>query len=212
RVRADPRYDGVPLVLLSSVAALREVRAALFAAMLAKPVRQSVLLRTLREVLGEPTARRVAARPARAPTPIATPPPGARRVLLAEDNAVNRTVALRMLEKLGCAADAVENGKLAIEAASRTTYDLILMDVQMPVIDGFEATAAIRRLPDAGGRAPIVAMTAHAMQGDRERCLAAGMDDYLSKPIVLAALAEMLDRWVASKADAPLAVVSDASA
>ena len=108
------------------------------------------------------------------------------RILLAEDNAINREVAVRMLSKRGHKVVVAGNGKEAVEAFESQSFDMILMDVQMPEMDGFEATAVIRRKEKAKGtQIPIIAMTAHAMKGDRERCMNAGMDDYISKPIAI---------------------------
>lgn len=119
------------------------------------------------------------------------------RVLLAEDNAVNRKVALGMLKKLGYTADSVADGEQVLSALSERTYDLVLMDCQMPVMDGYEATRRIRALEKPGGkRIPVVAMTAYAMSGDRERCIQAGMDDYLAKPISIEALSAALASWL----------------
>jgi TMAO reductase system sensor TorS len=132
--------------------------------------------------------------------------PGARavgpKILLVEDNPVNREVAVGMLENLGCAIDAAENGWLAIEAMNNALYDAVLMDCQMPVMDGLTATADIRRREQTSGatRVPIIALTANAMEGDRERCLAAGMDDFLSKPFTQQQLATLLRRWLALRA------------
>jgi CheY-like chemotaxis protein len=116
------------------------------------------------------------------------------RILLAEDNAMNRRLALILLERIGYAADVVENGREVIEAIDRATYDVVLMDIQMPEVDGLEATRRIRaRWPD-GARPRIVALTANAMHEDREATVAAGMDDYLSKPIRPAELTDALRR------------------
>jgi CheY-like chemotaxis protein len=106
------------------------------------------------------------------------------RVLLAEDNPINRDVAMAMLEDLGCQVEVVETGRAACDAVTRTAFDLVLMDCQMPEVDGFEATRELRRREHAGGtrRVPIVALTANALPGDRERCLEAGMDDFIRKP------------------------------
>ncbi len=116
-------------------------------------------------------------------------------VLVAEDNPANQKVAKLFLERLGCRVDVAADGQETIEAWSRGRYDLIFMDCQMPEMDGFEAAQAIRREEQPGERIPIIALTANAFAGEHERCLAAGMDDYLAKPIRPDALAELLNRW-----------------
>ena len=119
------------------------------------------------------------------------------RVLLAEDNAINQKLAVVLLQKAGYSVDAVDNGQRAMEKVKTEHYNAVLMDVQMPEMDGFEATRQIRRWETPLSRhIPIIAMTAHAMAGDRERCLEAGMDDYLSKPLDPKALFNLLDRWI----------------
>jgi CheY-like chemotaxis protein len=130
---------------------------------------------------------------------------GARgRVLVAEDNPINQLVAVRLLESLSCAVQAVENGQQAVEAVRQGLYDLVLMDCHMPELDGFAATAAIRRQEhEAGGgrHTPIVALTADALAGDAQKSLAAGMDDYVTKPITPERLATVMKRWVRSGAE-----------
>jgi CheY-like chemotaxis protein len=118
------------------------------------------------------------------------------RVLVAEDNLVNQKVATRMLERLGCRVDVAATGSEALRMLEMFPYDVVFMDCNMPELDGFDAAAEVRRREGAGRRLPIVAMTAYAMQGDRERCLAAGMDDYISKPVTLGDLQAALERWV----------------
>src|SRR5262249_62145254 len=117
------------------------------------------------------------------------------RVLLAEDNLVNQPLALRLLQKLGGHVDVAANGREAVAAVARATYALVFMDCQMPGMDGFEAAAAIRQSETGSQHVPIIALTASAMQGDREACFAAGMDDYLSKPMRPSDLERMLRRW-----------------
>jgi two-component system sensor histidine kinase/response regulator len=169
----------------------------------AQPLRRSQILACVTRVMAmQPGA--TAAPPAGAA--FAFPAPAARslgpKILLVEDNGVNREVAVGMLESLGCATDAAENGWLAIRAMDTATYDAVLMDCQMPVMDGLTATGEIRRREQTSGaaRVPIIALTANAMEGDRERCLAAGMDDFLCKPFTQQQLATLLRRWLALRA------------
>ena len=132
------------------------------------------------------------------------------RVLLAEDNPINQKLAVILLQKAGYSVDAVENGALALEKVQANQYNAVLMDVQMPEMDGFEATGKIRAWEkNTGGHIPVIAMTAHAMQGDRERCLEAGMDDYLTKPLQPKVLFSALDRWI--QTDAPRAETAEAT-
>jgi PAS domain S-box-containing protein len=127
------------------------------------------------------------------PTPSWTTPP---LVLVAEDSPVNQIVATRALERWGCRTEVVGNGREALRALDDRRYDAVMMDCQMPGLDGYAATAELRRREGSARHTPVIAMTAHAMDGDRERCLAAGMDDYISKPMGHAALAEVLMRWI----------------
>ena len=162
-------------------------------ATLLKPLKQSELKATIISILGlgDSAKTGVAAVPS-ANSPASVP---RLRILLAEDNEVNQRVATRILDKLGHSVDVVDNGQKALDALLAKQYDLVLMDIQMPVMDGFKATAALRKQEESTGcHLPIIAMTAHAISGDRERCLVAGMDDYVSKPINVSSIAEAIAR------------------
>ncbi|MFN0242145.1 MAG: response regulator [Planctomycetota bacterium] len=206
-IRAEPAIARTPLVLLSSIterAPIGDARVHGFCAHLTKPLRAGKLLEGLRAVLAlggsDPLAARPrAARrpPAGASEPLSETQLRARpRVLLAEDNPVNRRVAVRMLEQLGCSVDIAVNGREAMAAAECGDYRVIFMDCQMPDTDGYEATRRVRaREQGSGRRVPIVALTANAMPGDEQRCLDAGVDDYLAKPYRFAELEQMLAKW-----------------
>jgi CheY-like chemotaxis protein len=202
QIKSNVALAHLPIVMLTSVGLHGRdptFRQGEIADALAKPVRQTHLLSALTEALrvrsGNVLADRRSASASEAATSLRTV--GTRpRILVAEDNPVNQRVAIRMLERLGLGADVAADGREAVQSFSRQPYAAILMDCQMPELDGFEATAAIRAREGTGHHTPIIAMTASAMRGDRERCLAAGMDDYVSKPVSIEGLRRVLERWL----------------
>ena len=205
-IKKDPALSGLKLILLSSMSTTLgrdELIKQGFSGALTKPVRKSSLFDAISDVLSiRPSAGGATAAGRGRPALVKAAPVAKRsswanlRILIAEDNVINQKVALLQLQKLGCKADTVANGREAVEAVSTMPYDLVLMDCQMPEMDGFEATKIIRARQKSGGRRTvIVAMTANALEGDREKCLAAGMDDYVSKPVRIDNLAATIGRW-----------------
>ncbi|MGA1867411.1 MAG: response regulator [bacterium] len=207
-IKYDPKIKDTKLIMMTSIGkrgdALRMTKIG-FAAYLVKPVKQSQLLDCLKAVNYHVYKSTISSAP-----PIITIHSLAEdnkrkiRILLAEDNLINQKVALKILDKLGYRVDAVGNGLEATDALKSTPYDLVLMDIQMPEMDGFEATAAIRD-PDTGVRnphIPIIAMTAHAIKGDREKCIEMGMDDYVTKPISPNKLAKIIVKWLSNNPSA----------
>jgi CheY-like chemotaxis protein len=201
-IKKDPALKETVLVMLTSwgrrgdAARVKEIG---FSAYLTKPVKHSQLFDCLVTVLGEEPGR---AKDDDKP-PLVTRHSLAEakrrvRILLVEDNVVNQKLATRLLEKMGYRSDAVGNGKEAVKALEMAPYDVVLMDVQMPEMDGYEATRLIRD-PQSKVRnhhVPIIAMTANAMKGDRERCIEAGMDEYISKPILPQKLSEVIETFL----------------
>jgi PAS domain S-box-containing protein len=199
-IKSDPNSASMPLVMLTSFGDRHHSTKASelgVAAYLAKPIRQTQLQDCLMTVMGHSRANiRPASSESVVDNNIMKEMMSQKRILLAEDNIVNQKVAVRQLQKLGVRTDAVANGREVLEALKRIPYDLVLMDCQMPEMDGYEATAEIRRREGAFRRTPIVAMTANALEGDREKCLAAGMDDYISKPVKSGELERVLVQYL----------------
>jgi CheY-like chemotaxis protein len=212
-IRSDPAIRDTVLVMLTSVGcwdAVRHTESASLDACLSKPVRQSQLLNTLATVWSKkqhvaladsanPGSRIADMKSALAGRAAGWPI----RVLVAEDNVINQKVAVRMLERLGLRADVAANGREAVRMFELLPYDLVFMDCQMPEMDGYEAAQEIRRREGSGPHVAIIAMTADAMAGCRERCLQAGMDDFVGKPVAMEALYEALQRWAPAKEPAP---------
>jgi two-component system sensor histidine kinase/response regulator len=192
----DPQLCELPVVLVTSLHSTAEMARAKQAGIngyLTKPVRRVELYRALAQALGVAPAANVSARAASVTTRILA------RALLAEDNQVNQVVARNMLKTLGCEFDIVANGEQALQAVQRGGYDIVLMDCQMPVMDGYAATREIRSWERAQGhtrRIPIVALTANALPGDADACRDAGMDDYLAKPYSRRQLCAVMARWL----------------
>ncbi len=213
-IKSDPLLADTALVMLTSTGMQGDAQRmadAGFAGYLVKPIRQAHLREALAAVWGAKThgtttklitSQTLASLRAAKPVEAAAPRFQA-RVLVAEDNVVNQRVAVRMLEKLGCRVDVAANGKEALEMVETLPYDLVLMDCQMPEVDGYEATIEIRKREGESRRIPIVAMTANALQGERERCLSIGMDDYIAKPVKTEALERALEKWTVKSTSGP---------
>lgn len=216
-IRNDAAIQAVPVIVLSSAEEkgfIHVFSAMKVAAYLSKPVRRNQLLDMMAMVLEAQTrgqrfdmltVHATQALRAKATFEHSAALKGV-RILLTEDNRVNREFTTELLVNMGCTVDHAENGAMAVEKCAQTAYDIILMDCQMPVMDGFEAAKAIQAMKSRGeiGDVPIIALTANAMDGDRERCLRAGMHDYLSKPVRRANLESMLLRWLKDITPAPI--------
>ena len=211
-IQQQPGAAATPIVILTSTHTNVEELARQQAGVVRftnKPIRRTDLLRTVSEVLSAKTG---------APkTPVAatlpTAAPLASSVLLVEDNLINQQVAKAMLVKLGCEVTLAGNGAQALDAVRARAFDLVFMDCQMPVMDGYEATGAIRQLPDARCQTlPIIALTANALAGDQQKCRDAGMNDFVAKPCTMAALKAALQRWLPPTRDAAAAAASEPAA
>ncbi len=193
-IRELPEFERLPILILSSHSDRDSIRAGSVDDVLMKPLRESTLLRALGRILeSAPTREKAKGAPKRENSAASNLTAG-KRILVVEDNAVNQRVAVLYLKKLGYASAIANNGREALDAYVSGAFSAILMDCQMPEMDGFEATKAIRQAP-GGAEIPIIALTANVLQGERERCLAAGMSDYLSKPIDREALEQKLAAW-----------------
>jgi CheY-like chemotaxis protein len=210
-LRNDVRLAGPVILMLSAADRCKQPECCrdVGALYLEKPISQSALFNLVAEALGIQQQAVKTSGSARAA--MSTTPARLLRVLLAEDTPANQKLVTYILGKRGHNVEVVQNGKLALEALCRHDFDVVLMDVQMPVMDGFQATQAIRKLPDAKkARTPIIAMTAHALKGDAERCLGASMDGYISKPVKGEELIELVERMVCQPAgpEEQLAILS----
>lgn len=211
-IKGDPALADTSVIMLTSIGHWSEVRNVAGNAVdacLTKPVRQSQLLNTLATTWSKKLLKTLPAAPGPRLPAVEMKRVLAEefgkahvRILVAEDNVVNQKVATRMLEKLGLRADVAANGREAVEMCELLPYDLVFMDCHMPEMDGYDATREIRRRLSAGERVAIVAMTAEAMEGCRENCIAAGMDDYIAKPVKLDDLVGALRKWVRPAAEA----------
>jgi len=190
------RQPHLPLVMLTSLSEsnLSSSSRGLFTSVLSKPVRSSELESSIAHVLDSSSKLR-AAESEHLAQAAAVGPGNARRLLVAEDNPINQEVIIEVLHELGYSADVVANGRLAVEAVAKGDYPLVLMDCQMPELDGYDAARMIRAQQGADQHVPIIAVTAHALVGEREKALAAGMDDYITKPLNPAILRDALERW-----------------
>jgi signal transduction histidine kinase/CheY-like chemotaxis protein len=203
-IRDDPRFPRIPLIMITSVMAPGRDRLGegLFVQVMSKPVKQSALLEAVVQAVS-PEAETaddgglVRRGPSAAPAAKRRRTESGIRILLVEDNIVNQKVATALLAREGHAVDVAANGRVALEMSAMKRYDAILMDMQMPEMDGYEATMRIRTREEGRPRVPIIAMTARAMQGDRESCLEAGMDDYITKPVNPGELARVITKWTA---------------
>jgi CheY-like chemotaxis protein len=199
-IKSDPTIAATRLIMLTSLGNQLEaadMKLSGIEACVLKPIKQSRLFNRLAEVMADhvPLAKTVPLPAPPPPQPAQPQKPKSARILLAEDNLINQKVAVGLLKNIGFDADVVANGLEALQALERKPYDLVLMDCQMPELDGYEATQRIRDNPKTS-TTRIIAMTANAMRGESEKCLAAGMDDYLSKPVRLETLREMITRWM----------------